>query len=158
MANVAQLVNCLQSLFLAHEDRFCVTPTYHVFDLYAAHQGAQAVRTAFSAPGLSYTRNGQPASLNGLNGSASLKDRRLVLTVTNPSLDAPRETEVAVRGGSVRSVRVSELAAPDVHAHNTFANPGAVAPKARTIDGGGSSFVHRFPPASVTRLEMELGS
>ena len=50
MANVAQLVNCLQSLFLAHEDRFCVTPTYHVFDLYAAHQGAQALRAVFSAP------------------------------------------------------------------------------------------------------------
>jgi alpha-N-arabinofuranosidase len=158
MANVAQLVNCLQSLFLAHEDRFCVTPTYHVFDLYAAHQGAQAVRAVFSAPRVSYTRNGQPASLNGLNGSASLKDRRLVLTVTNPSLDAPRETEVAVRGGSVRSVRMSELAALDVHAHNTFASPAAVAPKARAVEGGGAGFVHRFPPASVTRLEMELAS
>jgi alpha-L-arabinofuranosidase len=158
MANVAQLVNCLQSLFLAHEDRFCVTPTYHVFDLYAAHRGAQAVRAVFSAPRVSYTRNGQPASLDGLNGSASLKDRRLVLTVTNPSLDAPRETEVAVRGGSVRSVRATELAAPDIHAHNTFASPAAVAPKARAIEGGGASFVHRFPPASVTRLEMELAS
>ena len=26
MAAVAQLVNCLQSLFFAHEDKFCVTP------------------------------------------------------------------------------------------------------------------------------------
>jgi alpha-L-arabinofuranosidase len=157
MANVAQLVNCLQSMFLAHEDRFCVTPTYHVFDLYAAHQGAQAVRAVFSAPRVGYTRNGLPASLYGFNGSASLKDRRVTLTVTNPSLDAPREAEVAVRGGSVRSVRATELAAPDVHAHNTFERPAAVAPKARAVEGGGSSFVHRFPPASVTRLEIELG-
>ena len=157
MANVAQLVNCLQSLFLAHEDRFCVTPTYHVFDLYAAHQGAQALRAVFSAPRVSYTRNGQPASLYGLNGSASRKDRRVTLTVTNPSLDTPREAEVAVRGGSVRAVRATELAAADVHAHNTFASPDAVAPKARKAEVGGSSFVYRFPPASVTRLEIELG-
>jgi alpha-N-arabinofuranosidase len=27
MANVAQLVNCPHSLFPAHEDKFCVTPT-----------------------------------------------------------------------------------------------------------------------------------
>jgi len=157
MANVAQLVNCLQSLFLAHEDRFCLTPTYHVFDLYAAHQGAQAVRAVFAAPRVSYTRNGQPASLYGLNGSASLKDRRVTLTVTNPGLDAPRETEVAVRGATVHSVRAATLAAPDVHAHNTFDDPGAVAPREQAVAASGASFVHRFPPASVTRLEMELG-
>ena len=39
MANVAQLVNCLQSLFLAHDDRFIATPTFHVFEMYAAHVG-----------------------------------------------------------------------------------------------------------------------
>ena len=52
MAAVAQLVNCLQSLFFAHEDKFCVTPTYHVFDMYKSHQGAQSVRTLVSAPGI----------------------------------------------------------------------------------------------------------
>ena len=36
MANIAQLVNCLQSLFLADGDKFVTTPTYHVFDLYGA--------------------------------------------------------------------------------------------------------------------------
>jgi alpha-L-arabinofuranosidase len=158
MANVAQLVNCLQSLFLAHEDRFCVTPTYHVFDLYAAHQGAQAVRAVFSAPRVSYTRNGQPASLSGLNGSASLKDRHLTLTVTNPSLDTPCEAEVAVRGATVRSARAAVLAAPDVHAHNTFENPGVVTPKEQAVTAGGASFVHRFSPASVTRLDLELSA
>ena len=50
MANIAQLVNCLQALFVAHEDKFIVTPNYHVFDMYKAHMGAEAVRTVFSAP------------------------------------------------------------------------------------------------------------
>ena len=39
MANVAQLVNCLQSLFLADEDRFVATPVFHVFEMYGAHVG-----------------------------------------------------------------------------------------------------------------------
>ena len=82
-ANIAQLVNCLQSLFIAHEDKFALTPTYHVFDMYAAHQKANAVRTVISSPPSSYTRNGQPATMRGLNGSASLLGRALTLTVTN---------------------------------------------------------------------------
>ena len=36
------------SLFLAHEDKFCVTPVYHVFAMYAAHQGGQSVRLVAS--------------------------------------------------------------------------------------------------------------
>src|SRR5689334_16464823 len=37
-ANCAQLVNNLNALFLAHEDNFLVTPNFHVFAMYAAHQ------------------------------------------------------------------------------------------------------------------------
>ena len=47
MANIAQLVNCLQSLFVAHEDKFIVTPNYHVFEMYMDHMGAESVRTEF---------------------------------------------------------------------------------------------------------------
>jgi alpha-L-arabinofuranosidase len=43
MANVAQLVNCLHSLFLAHEDKFTVTPNYHVFEMFGMSVGKKAV-------------------------------------------------------------------------------------------------------------------
>jgi alpha-L-arabinofuranosidase len=38
MAACAQLSNCLNSLHLAHEDKFVVTPVGHVFGMYAVHQ------------------------------------------------------------------------------------------------------------------------
>src|SRR5438128_10831357 len=57
MANVAQLINTIHSLFLAYEDKFIATPNYHVFEMYAAHQGGQSVRTQFSTPTVSYTRS-----------------------------------------------------------------------------------------------------
>src|SRR5262245_62841872 len=57
MANVAQLINTIHSLFIAYEDKFVATPNFHVFEMYAAHQGGQAVRTIFSAPALSYKRD-----------------------------------------------------------------------------------------------------
>ena len=157
MANVAQLVNCLHSLFFAHEDKFCVTPTYHVFAMYAAHQGAQSLRTEFSTPAQAYSRNGQPTSLPGLAGSASIKGKQVMLTVTNQSLDQMRETQIALRGGTIKSVNAVTLVTDDVHAHNSFEMPNVVEPKTQAVSTQGSTLVHRFPPASVTKLEITLG-
>jgi alpha-N-arabinofuranosidase len=156
MANAAQLVNCLHSLFFAHEDKFCVTPTYHVFEMYAAHQSNQSLRTVISAPLASYSRNGQSASLPGLAGSASIDGKRVILTVTNQSVDAARESEITVRGASMQSATVTTLAAADVHAHNSFEQPNAVEPKTAPASPRNGVLVHRFPPASVTKLEITL--
>jgi alpha-N-arabinofuranosidase len=157
MAAVAQLVNCLQSLFLAHEDKFCVTPTYHVFDLYSAHQGGHSVRTVVSSPQTHYTRPAGPASMRGLNGSASVSGNQLTLTVTNPSLDAAREAQISIRGGTPGGVAGMALAAPDPHAHNSFENPRAVEPRPVAVALKGGGLVHLFPPASVTKLTFTLG-
>ncbi len=156
-ANIAQLVNCLQSLFIAYEDKFVVTPTYHVFDMYSAHQGGKSVRTIVSSPRALYTRKGQPATMRGLNGSASLQERRLVLTVTNSDLKNPRETEIALRGAMIRKMSGTTLSASDVHAHNTFENPRNVEPKPIGTARVANPLVYTFPPASVTRLDLDLG-
>ena len=81
MANVAQLVNCLHSLFLAHEDKFILTPTFHVFEMFMPHMGGRAVRAVFSAPEVQYTRVNKPAEFWGLSGSASVSGKQVTLTV-----------------------------------------------------------------------------
>jgi alpha-N-arabinofuranosidase len=156
MANIAQLVNCLQSLFLAHEDKFILTPTYHVFDMYAAHQGGQSLRTNVSSAPLKYTSNGNPATMRGLNGSASLQDRRVVLTVTNPDPKTAMETEIAILGANVKEVNVTTLTAKDIHAHNSFENPRAIEPQPSQAIVKGRTLIYSFAPASVTRLQITL--
>jgi alpha-N-arabinofuranosidase len=156
MAAVAQLVNCLQSLFFAHEDQFCVTPTYHVFDMYRAHQGAQSLRTVVSARPIAYARDKGTGSLPGLSCSASLRDKTLTLTVTNPSLDQTHEVEISLRGANAASGKALTLAAADAHAHNSFESPHAVEPHAEPWQAAGGRVTRRFPPASVTKLEMLL--
>ena len=158
MANIAQLVNCLQSLFVAHEDQFVVTPNYHVFDMYKAHMGAESVRTVFSAPSVGYDRNGQPARIWGLNGSASRKDKTVTLTVVNPSPDTPREADVGVAGARIVSCATRTLTASTLDAHNSFAEPNAVpSPPSvnQTVPSGG--LVLTFPKASVTAVTLTLG-
>ena len=41
MANIAQIANVLQSMVLTEGDKLLLTPTYHVFKMYKAHQNAR---------------------------------------------------------------------------------------------------------------------
>jgi alpha-N-arabinofuranosidase len=161
MANPAQLVNTIHSLFHTYEDKFILTPNYHVFEMYMPHSGATALRTEFIAPKIGFTRidaqrKETPVTLWGLNGSASLKDKQLTLTVVNPSHSQARETEIAIRGASVISGASRTLTSNDIHARNSFANPRALEPKDGTVQAKGSTFVFQFAPASVTRLVFTL--
>jgi alpha-N-arabinofuranosidase len=171
-AAVAQSINCIHSLMLAQGDKFCVTPTFHVFKMYAPHRGGQAVRAAFTAPaipnpmgtvpsqvgGSSYIGQLAPVkTLAGLSGSASIKGKTLTLTVVNPHLTHATTTEIAVRGASVTAAKGTVLAEKDVHAHNDFANPDAVKPTSVSgLAPSAGKLVHSFPPASVTTLEITL--
>jgi alpha-L-arabinofuranosidase len=164
MANVAQLVNTIHSLFLAREDHFIVTPNYHVFAMYANHQGATAVRSVFAAPAVGFSRPGgapgqapAPAALWGLNGSASRRDKELTITVVNPHATDPRACAITLKGGEVRGGTSTVLASADLHAHNSFEQPAAVMPREAPVAAQGAAFVHTFPPASVTRLSLMLG-
>jgi alpha-N-arabinofuranosidase len=175
VANVAQSINCIHSLMLAQEDKFTVTPTFHVFQMYMPHRGGQSVRAEFSAPairnplanasipvgGNSYTGSLEAVKLlAGLSGSASISatnPKLLTLTVVNPHLDRPVTTEVGVAGAGIASYGGMVLAEDDVHAHNDFAHPNAVHPTAVVAaQPSGGRLVHTFPPASVTTLQLTL--
>jgi len=156
MANCAQLINCLNSLYLAHEDKFVVTPVGHVFDLYASHQGGQSLRAIFSAPSLHYDRDGQAASYWGLKGSASLRDKSLTITAVNPSTTEPRTVEIALRGATAKEASMRFLSNADIHAHNTFEQHDVVVPQTKPLTMSGGSLVVEFPPASVVALNIQL--
>ena len=160
MANPAQLINTIHSLFLAYEDKFIVTPNFHVFEMYAPHQGAQSLRTEFISPRVSYTRGGSSPGRQefwGLSGSASLSGKLLTLTAVNPDAKTARETEINVTGARIVSAQARVLSSADIHAHNSFQNPRGLEPRDEPANvGAGGRLVYRFAPASVTRLQMTL--
>jgi alpha-L-arabinofuranosidase len=156
MAACAQMINCLNSLFIGHGDRLVLTPVYHVFDMYAAHQGGQSLRTEFAVPEIGYVRDAKPASFWGLNGAASLREKVLTLTVVNPDVANPRAATIDLVGAAAQSATATVLSNSDIHAHNTFDSPDAVRPQSASTQLSGSSFEYTFPPASVTALEISL--
>jgi len=156
MANVAQLINTIHSLFLAYEDKLIVTPNFHVFEMYAAHQGGRSLRTVVSAPGIAVEGAEKPQTLEGLAGSASLHDKELVVSVVNSHVSDARECEIVVHGATIRDAHSRVLSSPDLTAHNSFETPEAVKPQERALALGNGDLVCRFVPASVTLLRLTL--
>ncbi|MHB0858236.1 MAG: alpha-N-arabinofuranosidase [Anaerolineae bacterium] len=154
MGNIAQMMNVLQAMVLTEGSRMLTTPTYHVYAMYRAHQGGQSVRLdaeAGAAPG-------SVQQALGAGGSASRKGDTLTLSLVNPLHADALETEVVLRGGSCRSATLTTLAHGDIHAHNTFDEPGIVQPAESAVAVAGESLRMVLPAASVSVLTVQLGS
>ena len=65
--------------------------------------------------------------------------------------------EIVVRGAVIQKAGARVLTANDIHSHNSFDNPRALEPRDAVVRLQGRTAVFRFPPASVTRLQMTLG-
>ncbi|MBQ1218112.1 MAG: alpha-N-arabinofuranosidase [Clostridia bacterium] len=147
MANVAQLCNNLHCLFLAGGENCIVTPTYHVFDMFKAHQGATCLRTLM-------TDNDDLKEK--VSGSASVKDDVMTITMANCSCteDIDVLPELLGLNRTVKSASMTVLAADDMHAHNTFEAPDAVVPVTCAADLTKPVTV---PKAGVVTLTITLG-
>ncbi|MBX7171019.1 MAG: hypothetical protein K1X72_08680 [Pyrinomonadaceae bacterium] len=162
MANPAQLINTIHSLFIAAEDKFAMTPNYHVFEMYMPHAGATAIRSEFISDRVGFSRfdaqkKETKASIWGLNGSASIKDKTVTVTAVNPDHLNAKETEINLRGAKIVSAEARVLTSNDLHTRNTFAQPNALVPKNEAVTvGTGGSLVYKFAPASVTRLTLQI--
>ncbi len=158
MANIAQTINVLQALLLTEGDRIVKTPTYHVYHLYAPHQGARAVRAEFGADRIGFAAPDGVGALFGLAGSASVHGRTLTLTAVNPAIGAPIEATIDLRGATATGTAEEViLTHADIHAHNTFDAPETVTLSApRQVALAGDRFTHQFAAQSVTRLTIPL--
>ncbi len=157
MANVAQTINCLHSLFAAVGDKYTRTPAYYTFELYRPHMGASLVPATIKVPDMTVPVLDGTATLPGLSASASIKDRTLTLTLTNPSLKDNAVTRISVSGGGrIRDARATVLTHEDMHATNTFEKPNTVglAPLDARVSGDVATVT--LPKQSVAAVSLDI--
>jgi alpha-N-arabinofuranosidase len=158
MANIAQLVNCLQSMFLADGDKFVTTPNFHVFEMYRPHHDARSVRLDVQTPEVTFQAGGKPHQLFRVAGSASrTRNNGLTLTLVHTHATEPAELAIHLRGGAAVSVAQTVLTHEHLNAHNTFEHPDTVRPSSRALGLRGNELRCMLSPASVTRLDIALG-
>ncbi len=123
MANLAQAVNVLQALILTEGEKMVLTPTYHVFDLYKSHQGAESVYCYSDSQTV-----GEGAKVPMLSASASVKDSKLTITVANCSVSDEADVDLSVFGFDAKSAE-ARIWTGECHALNDFDSSEKVIPK-----------------------------
>jgi alpha-N-arabinofuranosidase len=110
------------------------------------------------AKDLNVTALNGPATLPGLSASASIRESRLTITITNPSLDATIPIRVRLTNGPhAREARAVILTHQDMRATNTFTKPDEVKPAAHPVKVEGAALALTMPKQSVVSIQCEIG-
>ncbi|MGA8203095.1 MAG: alpha-L-arabinofuranosidase C-terminal domain-containing protein, partial [Woeseiaceae bacterium] len=147
MANIAQMVNVLQSMILTHGDEMLLTPTYHVFDLYQVHRGARHLPAEVTAP--HYVE--ADADLPALSASAS-RNADGVVHLSLVNLDPRQSAKLVIAGLAGRKTASGKIiTADEMDAHPTFGQADPLVPRDLAVHAAGEGrFAVALPPKSVS--------
>jgi alpha-N-arabinofuranosidase len=152
MANIAQMINVLQSMIITDKEKMVLTPTYYVFKMYVRFQDATFVPVTFDAG----TYKQGDIALPGVDAIAARDTTgKLWLEITNLDPDQPVDFEASLTGITAKSAKGETLTAPKVDSVNTFDAPNTVVPKPVSAKLAGGKLTLKLEPKSVTVLSVE---
>lgn len=139
MANLAQMVNVLQSVILTKDEQMVLTPTYHVFDLFKGHQDATRIESYVQQD----VAGTEEAKVPTLHVSASESDAGEVrVTLVNLSADEGQQVGCYFAGRAFRTATFRYIMG-DINSYNGFG-------EAETIS------VRSMPDARITDNHLTL--
>jgi len=153
MANIAQIVNVLQSLILTKDEKMILTPTYHVFDLYKVHQDATFV--PFELKTEEYEYNGK--KIPEISATASRDSSGLIhvsLVNTNPE----KNIKIYCRFNGIKEKKIAGqiLTSDKMQDHNTFENPDKITIKEfKVFKTVGDQLEVDIPSKAIIALEIK---
>lgn len=162
MANIAQVVNVLQSMILTDQKgtgHMVLTPTYHVFEMYKNFQDAtnlpinvQCDSMAVSGKNIRFNKR-----IPLLNISAAKeKDGSLIVALVNISLDKAQETTINLDGFKAKGTTGRILTCKNVKDYNDFEHPNVVAPSGfKDVKISKSGLTVKVPAKSIVVLNIK---
>ncbi len=151
-ANIAQMINVLQSMIITDKEKMVLTPTYYVFKMYVPFQDATFLPVAFDAG----TYSNGSTTLPRVDAIAA-KDTsgKLWLEITNIDPNQAVDLALTLTGTNAKSASGQTLTAPKVDSINTFEAPNTVVPKPISAKVQGGKIVLSLQPKSVTVVSVE---
>lgn len=122
MANIAQMVNVLQSIILTNGDKMILTPTYYAFKMYKEHMDGQFLDSYLRCDSINVGKDKIPM----LNVSSSIKDHVVTMSIVN--IDPTRDANLTcdLRGLKFKTVQGIILTSKNLTDINTFESPNNV--------------------------------
>ena len=155
MANLAQMVNVLQSVILTEGPKMIKTPTYHVFHMYRHHQGATLLNSTLT--GVGETGIGEWKVPEVTESVSEDAEHIITVTLNNLSADEEKEIEIVIAGDEhIYSVKEAKVVSAEMHAHNTFDAPELVKEEVFTAYKKCADGIKiMLPPCSVVELRLQ---
>lgn len=153
MANIAQMVNVLQSVILTEGARMIKTPTYHVFDMYKYHQDAQLLDSSLETK---MTGIEDCNMVPNLSESVSVDENGVIhITMTNLDLNQSYPIETTILGRTAEKID-AQIVTGEMHAMNTFEKTETVIAKefegvTKTPEG----IIFTIPACSVLHIAIK---
>lgn len=155
MANLAQIVNVLQSVILTEGPDMVKTPTYHVFHMYRHHQGATLLDSMLT--NTKETGVGEWKVPEVTESVSENQDGIITVTLNNLSVSDSQEIEVVLCDyqGSYKVIEAN-IVSGAMKACNTFEEPETVMERAFTdYKAEENKITVTLPPCSVTELRFQ---
>ncbi len=153
MANIAQLVNVLQSVILTDGDKMIKTPTYHVFNMYKHHQDCELVDSHIDTVEIGVEEENKVVNLTE---SVSIdKNGVLNITLTNLSADTDYDINGVLVETEIESVKASIISGK-IDDYNTFENPDKVkAEEFTNVEFKNDNLDFTIPASSVMLIQVK---
>ncbi|MFM2392873.1 MAG: hypothetical protein RLZZ546_855 [Bacteroidota bacterium] len=151
-ANIAQMVNVLQSVILTNKKKMILTPTYHVMRMYNVHQDAKKLNYYMhQSPSYSYDKN----ELEALSISASkTPSGQINISIVNIDLHKSQKIALEIRGEDYTVFESEILKGKSIDDHNSFENPNKVIPtKLEILKEKNDTIELVLPPQSVVMIK-----
>lgn len=134
MANIAQVVNVLQSMILTDtkgQGHMVLTPTYYVFQMYKDFQEATHLPIDVKVDSIDveggHMQNMVDGKIPAVSISAAKKaDGSVFLSLTNVCLDKAQEVEISLDGAKAKTAVGKMLTSKKVDDYNDFDNPNKI--------------------------------
>ena len=154
MANIAQLVNVLQSVILTEGDKMVKTPTYQVFKMFSHHQDGQLVESFVETSEVGVEDENQ---IPNLSESVSIgKDGKLHITIANTALNVDYDINGIMIDAAPKNVKAEIIHGP-MDAYNDFDNVEVVTIKEfNCIKIDNNDIVFTIPACSIVHIEVEM--
>ena len=151
-ANLAQMVNVLQSVILTKDDKMVLTPTYYVFRMFRVHQEARLLNLDLRSEDYTFGNK----KIQAISASASVdKEGKVHISLANLNPNKAITLTCPLIGDSFKKVTGEILTANEMNSFNSFETPDKVKPASFTgfsLKDGILSVT--MPSKSVVVLEL----
>ena len=154
MANIAQIVNVLQSMILTDGPKMVLTPTYHVFEMYNVHQDATYIPLDIECE-RKVVRDDRIVPMLSATASKD-KDGLVHISLANVNLEESQTVSIDLDGIKNKAVTGRILVSEKIDDYNSFENPDKVKPVAfKVCKISGGKLVVNVPAQSIVALELK---